>query len=1005
MMNKIIIFLILITQLSIAADSVDVIFRYNYTGSNIPTVPGTFNNWNQSAWPMTKISSDLWTRTARLQIGTYLYKFYNGETIWPNDPLNHHVNQDAYQNSIIYVKDPTIYHFLPNQRNPIVNTSLPTISAYIFPKVGSEVDTSTLSLIIDDTLYTGIGKNYNFNSRQLLFIPPEPLPNGLHRIILNAGTNSDTVNFTTQGGFIQLTNRFPFDTWKSSWPIYGIVDDENIDSVIVVHNLIDTFKVSASEKHFYLNAPLVEGINSFVAVADSEGVVKVSSPIIINRLVNHAPYALINFSIASNQINCKADKSTDPDTMQTDSLIFLWNQDINNPQYINNIDGSTNKIVTITKPNLPGEYYLTLIVTDPQGNSDTTRNYFIIEKDGKVKIPTISSNPEWARKARIYFLFPKAFSQSGTINAATARLDYIKKLGFNVIWLTPVMKNAYPIDNGYGIGYNIVDFYNVAPEYGTNQDLQNFITTAHELGIKVILDITPNHTGRSHPWSVDAHTYKKNSPYWNWYQHENIPHNDNGLGQSFDADSFWYYGGFSEQLLNYNWTDLDAQTEMINVYLYWVKVFNVDGFRFDVYWGPHRRYGERYMGQPVRQALKHVKPDILLLAEDEGTGVGSETIYSDYAFIDVRGGVDAAYDFKLYGSSIVNFGFTPAAITLLHNNLNNEGYYPGENSLYMRFMESQDEDRIFYTNPSPSTYYDSNPIKAFQKTMPVSSVIFTAPGVPMLWNGQEIGWGYGISGDKIARNRSIINWDFQGKNVLIPHYQKLANIRGQFSAFTQHKRDTNKDGYITSADSSDFIRVASTNPYVYAFARPYENQSGLTVINISDSVQNTYLDLTSPGICKFSNGIEPAGLYFLNDLYNGIRFEVYGSDLDSVLINLNPYGTAIFTVSLTPDSLLIENILSVSANNQNISDYYLWQNYPNPFNPVTRIKYTIPKRSWVNISIFDILGREVDVLVNSEFQPGTYETIFNGNNFSSGIYFYKMQVEDYMKVNKMLLIK
>jgi glycosidase len=127
-----------------------------------------------------------------------------------------------------------------------------------------------------------------------------------------------------------------------------------------------------------------------------------------------------------------------------------------------------------------------------------------------------------------------------------------------------------------------------------------------------------------------------------------IPHNTNGLGQSLDADGFDYYSGFSDQLLNFNWTDTDAQAEMINVYKYWIQNFGIDGYRFDVYWGPHRRYGEQYMGKPVRDALKHIKPDILLLGEDDGTGSGTEVIYADNVSAGIHGGLDAAYDFKLF---------------------------------------------------------------------------------------------------------------------------------------------------------------------------------------------------------------------------------------------------------------------------------------------------------------------------------------------------------------------
>ena len=96
---------------------------------------------------------------------------------------------------------------------------------------------------------------------------------------------------------------------------------------------------------------------------------------------------------------------------------------------------------------------------------------------------------------------------------------------------------------------------------------------------------------------------------------------------------------------------------MINVYKYWIKYFDLDGYRFDVYWGPHRRYGEAYMGDPVREDLKHLKPDILLLGEDDGTGVGTQYIYAD-----AGGGLDAAYDFKLYFNQIRGFGFTSTAV-------------------------------------------------------------------------------------------------------------------------------------------------------------------------------------------------------------------------------------------------------------------------------------------------------------------------------------------------------
>jgi len=153
-----------------AQESVEVIFRYRIAGKSNVSLPGEFNSWNPPAAPMQYQGNDLWTRTERLRIGgnpnppavgvpgAWQYKFfYTGVTTWPNDPLNHHVNPRDNDNSFIYLKDPVIYHFLPNQRTGFVETQRPTISAYLYPKVGAVVDTATIALTIDDTTLTNLG--------------------------------------------------------------------------------------------------------------------------------------------------------------------------------------------------------------------------------------------------------------------------------------------------------------------------------------------------------------------------------------------------------------------------------------------------------------------------------------------------------------------------------------------------------------------------------------------------------------------------------------------------------------------------------------------------------------------------------------------------------------------------------------------------------------------------------------------------------------------------------
>jgi cyclomaltodextrinase / maltogenic alpha-amylase / neopullulanase len=1012
-------------------DSVDVTFRYTNTGTTAAYLVGEFNGWNNSTWPMTSMGSGLWTRTVRLPVGinpfsdpvkgipgAWQYKFYfTGASSWPNDPLNHYQNAGDNNNSYVYVKNPTIYHLQPNQRSAIVATPTPQISAFLYPKVGGRVDTSTIRLVIDNAPISGIGAAYDSATRQFSYSLRTPLPDGNHVVILQAGSNSDTVNFTVlavQTGYVRITTRGDFATRNPLLTLRGVIQNTAVASVKIVRNGTDTMSLPVTSGAFSTTATLAEGKNVFRAMADSNGLPLLSDPVAITYLVDHAPRAEMGFTMAGPQIVFYADGTTDPDSGETAQLKYLWRADSQNPSVVGSVHGNTTKSFLVTPPTVPGDYFFTLFVTDPEGNADTVRNYFSIEKNGAVTIQTPASNPAWARQGRIYFLFPLAVSQAGTLTDAASRLQNIKDMGFNIVWLMPIMKNDI-LDRDNHPGYRIIDFYNVADEYGGNAAFSYFMQQAHALGLKVILDITPNHTSRQHPWCVDAHYFKQDSRYWSWYEHGKITANTNNLGDYLDADGFNYYGGFTDQMMNYNWADIDARTEMINVYKYWITQFGVDGYRFDVYWGPHRRYGEARMGQPVRRALKHIKPDILLLGEDDGTGSGSEEIFADFTRGGVSGGVDAGYDFNLYGASIKYFGFSGSAITTLHGNLDNGGYYPGRHALYLRYMESQDEDRIVFWY---SSNFSIDALTTFVRTMPMATVLFTAPGLPMIWNGQEVGFGYGITSSTHARNRSVINWNYQGRTILSPHYQKLATLRGQFPAFSQHKRDTNGDGQVNATDSSDFVRVSSSSSDVYAFSRPYENQNGLSAVNFTASAQTFTLDLTTTGSLKFTGGIQAGTQYYLNDLYSGTRQKVAGSGLNALAVTLPPYGSAVYTVSLTPDTLKIVNpVSSVSSAPAVPTEFALLQNYPNPFNPTTTINYFLPSMGVSNaegrvgvgfattLKLYDLLGREVAVLVDGMIEPGEHQVTFDASRLASGMYIYRFTAGRFSATKTMIFLR
>src|SRR5207247_9828637 len=106
------------------------------------------------------------------------------------------------------------------------------------------------------------------------------------------------------------------------------------------------------------------------------------------------------------------------------------------------------------------------------------------------------------------------------------------------------------------------------------------------------------------------------------------------------------------------------------------------------------------------------------------------------------------------------------------------------------------------------------------------------------------------------------------------------------------------------------------------------------------------------------------------------------------------------TLDLTPTPISVRNISQEVP-----KGFRLIQNYPNPFNPSTKIKFALPKGSLAKLVIYDILGREVEALVNESLKPGTYEVEWNGSNYPSGVYYYKLTAVNYIETKKMVLVK
>ena len=141
-----------------------------------------------------------------------------------------------------------------------------------------------------------------------------------------------------------------------------------------------------------------------------------------------------------------------------------------------------------------------------------------------------------------------------------------------------------------------------------------------------------------------------------------------------------------------------------------------------------------------------------------------------------------------------------------------------------------------------------------------------------------------------------------------------------------------------------------------------------------------------------------------NTTNNGYLWKVPDTTSNLCLIKIENFlNDSIFDISDHSFSI-IDSVTSVYLN-YNQFNFFLTQNYPNPFNPTTKIKYQIPKKGFISLKVFDLLGREAATLVNAEKPAGSYEVEFDGSNLSSGIYFYKLQAGDYNEIKKMILLK
>ncbi|MBL0518313.1 alpha,alpha-phosphotrehalase [Aeromonas caviae] len=196
----------------------------------------------------------------------------------------------------------------------------------------------------------------------------------------------------------------------------------------------------------------------------------------------------------------------------------------------------------------------------------------------------------WWQSAVIYQIYPKSFQDSGArgtgdLKGIMARLDYLKTLGVDALWLTPVYVSPQ-VDNGY----DIADYLNIDPAYGTMSDFEALLAAAHARGIRIVMDIVVNHTSTEHAWFKSA-LGDKNSPYRDYYIWKDpvdggVPNNWQSKfgGSAWELDPAtgqYYLHLFAREQADLNWENPAVRAEVKKIIHFWAKK-GVDGFRLDV---------------------------------------------------------------------------------------------------------------------------------------------------------------------------------------------------------------------------------------------------------------------------------------------------------------------------------------------------------------------------------------------------------------------------------------
>lgn len=443
----------------------------------------------------------------------------------------------------------------------------------------------------------------------------------------------------------------------------------------------------------------------------------------------------------------------------------------------------------------------------------------------------------WWSHTVFYEIFVRSFYDSnadgiGDLNGLIEKLDYLNDgdpktttdLGVTGIWLMPIQPSP-----SYH-GYDVTDYYNVDPEYGTTEDFKRLMNEAHQRGIRVIIDLVLNHTSSNHPWFVEARD--PNSARRNWYVwSETDPGTLGPLGTRawYPTANGYYYAMFWDKMPDLNYANPEVTAEMDRVAKFWLEEMHVDGFRLDA-----ARYlveeGDKLADSPAnhswwknfRLVYKEINPQAITVGEVWTSNVSVE----DYLKGDE---LDLAFNFDLASQIIgkVNGGYASQLQNDIKSTL--RIFKPGT---YATFLTNHDQNRVM-----------NEVAGKVERARLAATVLLTIPGTPFLYYGEEIGMTGAKPDEKIrtpmqwSAEKSAgfsttfpwesINSDYTEKNVAL----QTADPNSLFSTYRTLIQLRNAH---IALRIGEYVPLETGNNAVLAFLRVHADEVVLVVINLGN---------------------------------------------------------------------------------------------------------------------------------------------------------------------------